>query len=289
MLLLEETDLLFVLKTSFQEVGQVVDTHFLGRDTAVLLHHYVMRNAVELEELAHVLVFRVRQAVAGFAFQVLLHIVRIGFLGRFVFAGDVDKLEFGMVMVLLAQVGCGLYASPTGTAGGCPEVDKQYLARMRSDNTAEDVGGFPLRQLIGCRSGFGTQLFQQIAGRGSQVGMGKGLLHPAEEDFGILSPLQYIGQRRTQVTHTGYLPEQGRGRGAQAVDDTVFFLIESQLKLQHPFVAGQSLESFIVLQVFLILIDSGKGTHELKAVDEDSNRQICQCRRIVQRYFFQEW
>lgn len=118
--------------------------------------------------------------------------------------------------------------------------------------------------------------------------MGKGLLHPTEEDFGILSPLQYIGQRRTQVTHTGYLPEQWRGRGAQAVDDTVFFLIKSQLEPQHPFIGRQGLEGFIVLQVFLILIDSGKGTHELKAVDEDSNRQICQCRRFIQRYLFQE-
>lgn len=141
----EETGLLFILKTSFQEVGQVVDTHFLGRDAAVLLHHYVMRNAVELEELAHVLVFRVRQAVAGLAFQMPLHIVCIGFLGRLVFASDVDKLELGMVAILLAQVGCGLYASPAGTAGGGPEVDKQYFACMRSDNTAEDVGGFPLR------------------------------------------------------------------------------------------------------------------------------------------------
>ena len=125
---------------------------------------------------------------------------------------------------------------------------------MRSDDAAEDIGRFSLGQLIGCRSGFGAQLVQQVAGRGSQVGMGKGLLHPGEEDFGILSALQYIGQRRTQVAHTGYLPEQGRGRGAQAVDDTVFFLIKSQLKSQHPFVAGQSLESFIVLHVFLILI-----------------------------------
>lgn len=218
--------LLFVFKTSFQEAGQVIGVYLFGRDTAVFLHHYVMRNAVELEELAHVLVFRVRQAVAGFAFQVLLHIVCIGFLGRFVFAGDVDKLELGMVAILLAQVGRGLYASPTRTAGGGPEVDKQNLARMRSDDAAEDVGRFSLGQLIGRRSGFGAQFFQQVAGRSSKVGMGKGLLCPAEEGFGILSSLQCIGQYIAQVTYKGCLPEQGRRPGVQVVGDAVLYLIE---------------------------------------------------------------
>ena len=107
-----------------------------------------MGDAVEAEELAHVFVVRVRQAVAGLAFQMLLHIVCIGFLGRFVFAGDIDKLELGVVAVLFAQVGRRLYASPAGTAGGGPEVDEQHLARMGGYDAAEDVGGFPFGQPV---------------------------------------------------------------------------------------------------------------------------------------------
>ena len=134
----EETGLLFILKTPFQEVGQVVCADVLGRDAAILLHHYVMRNAVEAEELAHVFVVRVRQAVAGLPFQMFLYIVRIGFLGRLPFAGDVDELELRVVAVLLAQVGRRLYASPARTTGGGPEVDEQHLARWwpRSRRTA---------------------------------------------------------------------------------------------------------------------------------------------------------
>lgn len=148
-----------------------------------------MRNAVEAEELAQVLVVRVPQAVAGFAFQVLLYVFRIVFQGRFGFTGDVNELEFGMVTVLLAQLGRGLYACPAGTAGGCPEVDEQHLARMGRDDAAEDVGGFPFGQLVRRRWGVGEPFFQHFAGRGSQIGMGDGFFQLGKEGFGILALL----------------------------------------------------------------------------------------------------
>ena len=109
-----------------------------------------MRNSVELEKLAHIFVFSVCEPVTGFSFQVLLYIVRVGLSRRFFFAGYIDELKIGMVAVLSAQIGCSLYASPAGATIDSPEVNEEYFAGMRSNDTAENIGSFPRRKLVGC-------------------------------------------------------------------------------------------------------------------------------------------
>ena len=52
-----------------------------------------MRNAVEMEKLAEVIIFRSGDIITCFSFQMLFDILFVSSCRRFSFSGDINKLE----------------------------------------------------------------------------------------------------------------------------------------------------------------------------------------------------
>lgn len=84
-----------LLQISAYGVSAVV----LFRYAAVFLYQFVMRDAVEPEQLPQVVELRFSDVVAAFSFEVLFYILLVRPCRRVFLAGDVDKLKFRMIFV----------------------------------------------------------------------------------------------------------------------------------------------------------------------------------------------
>ena len=83
-----------------------------------------MRDTVEAEQLAEIVVICLRNTITSLTFQILFHILIISLFGTFTITGDVYELEFRMIFILLAQTGSMFNTSTTGTTERCPKIYK---------------------------------------------------------------------------------------------------------------------------------------------------------------------